>query len=584
MMRDNYELANNGFKVLHSVMVEFIWGNMKNTYRSGWWNEIRRILADRLNELPDAGEDAFLANSLDRANCIRVLDRHWYDLFNEAIQHPEQEKSCHIWIKELMGVRNVLAHDTLNDISLHDAERALDTMILVCEELSPLQVADIKVFYDMARAKSQSGTNQPEENVDYIYPRQEVQGNESEGSVNLFNLIGTDWVQSTGISKKITIDGKTMSYPVYRISLSEVFYNDQNDRIATWIAKYKAENGEDTLSNLSEDREKYNDVIEDFIVKSNPDAIRRTQLNIETVDQREPGVVLNDGRIVDGNRRFTCLRRLQRDKETPYFFEAVILDGRYDRKQIKMLELTLQHGEEKKVDYDLIDYALGTYRDIEKTKLLTVEEYAQSANEKEADVKKRLEIARIIEEFLEYIKLPEHYHVARDYQVYSLFDEMLAPLKQLKNDEERKTLKKIAFNNTLMHAVPDQRKFIRDNKTIIKAGNYSDYFVAEKILDDKIHGLLENLEVTSKEDLDDFAKDNTGLIESMCLEVEKALQATRKEQIKAKPVENIRKCISLLCEIDERLIGALDNEDKLLMKEEMNKLAECIAKYKEMMN
>ena len=69
------------------------------------------------------------------------------------------------------------------------------------------------------------------------------------------------------------------------------------------------------------------------------------------------------------------------------------MDIREDKKQIKLLELAIQHSEENKVDNDLIDYSVGTYREIVQTKLLTVDEYAQSTNESTADVKKRIEIA-----------------------------------------------------------------------------------------------------------------------------------------------------------------------------------------------
>ena len=60
---------------------------------------------------------------------------------------------------------------------------------------------------------------------------------------------------------------------------------------------------------------------------------------------------------------------------------------------------------------------MGTYRDVVQTKLLPVEEYASSTNESVSDVKKRIEIAGVVCEFLSYIKLPEQYHVAREYQV-----------------------------------------------------------------------------------------------------------------------------------------------------------------------
>ena len=37
----------------------------------------------------------------------------------------------------------------------------------------------------------------------------------------------------TSLTRKLTIDGMTNPYPVYKIRLDQLFYNDQNDRIAT---------------------------------------------------------------------------------------------------------------------------------------------------------------------------------------------------------------------------------------------------------------------------------------------------------------------------------------------------------------
>lgn len=114
------------------------------------------------------------------------------------------------------------------------------------------------------------------------------------------------YIIPTDVTRKITMDGVTKVYQVYKIKLSCLYYNDQNDRIATWISKYKADNALEYFD--ISDREQYNSVIQQFIIDSNPSAIDKTKSNISMVDQREPGVVLNDGRIIDGNRRFTCLR------------------------------------------------------------------------------------------------------------------------------------------------------------------------------------------------------------------------------------------------------------------------------------
>lgn len=391
---------------------------------------------------------------------------------------------------------------------------------------------------------------------------------------NLLNLVGTEMVQITDLARKVTYGGKTETYPVYRVRLDALYYNDQNDRISTWITRYESENGLDSLKKL--DRESYNQVIEKFICESNPEAIQRTKKNIEVVGQREPGVTLADGRIVDGNRRYTCLRKIQTNKNEPIYFETVImnLDIQEDKKQIKLLELSIQHGEEKKVDYDLIDYAIGTYRDVVLTKLITIDEYAMSTNETLAEVKRRIEIAELISEFLVYIKLPEQYHIAREYQVYSLFQEMMAPLHQLPN-ERKSELKKIVFNNAIMKAMPDQRKFIRDIKNLIRNDGYSLFFDKQKRIDKIIQTEMDGLCIQEKADLDKFAENNTYITEMLQSSMEKALQKSRIQRLKNKPTEIVSKSIVSLTEIDTKLLDKMSIDEKEKLKEQIDEL--CIA-------
>ena len=76
----------------------------------------------------------------------------------------------------------------------------------------------------------------------------------------------------------MTIGGQTRPYTVYRIPLSLLYYNDQNDRIATWITQYKNDPSAKSFDDLS--KEDYNLVIQQFIVDSNPSAIEKTKNNI----------------------------------------------------------------------------------------------------------------------------------------------------------------------------------------------------------------------------------------------------------------------------------------------------------------
>ena len=395
---------------------------------------------------------------------------------------------------------------------------------------------------------------------------------------SLLKLVGSEFVEKTTMTKKVTYGGKTEAYPVYRVRLDRLYYNDQNDRISTWLSQYESQNGTGMLSSLN--RKTYNDIIEKFICESNPEAIQRTKNNIALVGQQQPGVVLADGRIVDGNRRYTCLRKIERETGTPQFFETVIMemDIHDDKKQIKLLELALQHGEEKKVDYDLIDYAVGTYRDVVQTHLLTVDEYAQSANESLSEVNERIEVAKVICEFLEYLKLPEQYYVARDYQVYSLFHEMMAPLKKL-NDLEKVQLKHIAFDNAMMNAIPDQRKFIRDIKKLIKNDTYTDYFTEQQKIEQKILGLYGVEEIRSKQDVDAFAQNNQNIAAELQTSMERAMQKSRSALLKSKPAENVSKCIDLLMEVDTRLFPRMEQEDRDALQSNLSELSNIVAAF-----
>ena len=64
-------------------------------------------------------------------------------------------------------------------------------------------------------------------------------------------------VQKTSLTRKLTIDGATEAYPVYRIKLDQLYYNDQNDRISTWISQYRAEGASALCENGNAQRRTY---------------------------------------------------------------------------------------------------------------------------------------------------------------------------------------------------------------------------------------------------------------------------------------------------------------------------------------
>ena len=395
--------------------------------------------------------------------------------------------------------------------------------------------------------------------------------------MNLLEIFDESIVAKTTLSRKLTLGGVTKAYPVYRVRLDKLFYNDQNDRIATWITQYKNDENNVSFSELS--REDFNKIIEKFIIDSNPSAIEKTKNNIALVNQREPGVVLADGRIIDGNRRFTCLRLLNAEDSSVQYFETVILDASIEnnQKQIKMLELAIQHGEEQRVDYNLIDMAIGAYHDIVETELLSIDEYVSSTNIPLTEVKKRLETAKLIIEFLEFMDVPAQYHIAREMQVYSVFYEMVSLIKRCDTLEGKQDLKRSVFSNVMMGSFADQRKYIRNVKAMMDSGLYSSYIKKQVKIADEIEAKKKESSITSKKDLEIFVSNNEDLTEELQVSMDRSLLQSKKAQTKSRPSQIVTKSLSMLMDIDTRIIDTLSENEKEKLSTQLHKLTNAVS-------
>lgn len=383
-------------------------------------------------------------------------------------------------------------------------------------------------------------------------------------------------VVRTELSRKLTVDGITQAYPVYKIRLDHLYFNDQNDRIATWISQYKSQH--DGQSPNTSKGDMYNDIIEDFIVKSNPSAIASTQNNIELVDQREPGVVLVDGRIIDGNRRYTCLRRLSNKNDRFKYFEAVILerDIESSAKQIKMLELSIQHGEESRIDYNPIDRLVGIFNDIIDTKLLSVSEYAKSTSEQESDVRKRMEITGLMIEFLDFINAPKQFHIARDLQIGFPLEELAKLLKKCKSEDEIEDLKICVFTNILMKTSNDLGRFVRKIKDIVTSDYMGEFIEEQKEI---AYRVVENLPPrgsVNEKLIREVIRANDEVGQALEQSMEKSLIKAKKTETRNRPIQLIEKATTLLEDIDMIILHKFNDSELQRVKRQLSKLEKVI--------
>ena len=393
------------------------------------------------------------------------------------------------------------------------------------------------------------------------------------------DLNDIECVHETDMSKKLTIDGITETYQIYKIKLDCLYYNNQNGRIATWISKYESENGPLDLQNS-----KYNDTIHEMIVESNEEAFKKTKNNIRLYGQRESGVVLKDGRIVDGNRRFTCLRELSQEDAKFGYFEAVILDRSYDdgKKAIKSLELTLQHGTDKPVDYDPINKLVDVYNYLIKDgHEFTPKEFAKNIDQPESEVKKSMEVAKLMIEYLEFINAPEQFHLVFKQNIYGPLVDMRTRLKKIQDEELRETLKQSMFC-AILYGKGDLTRNMRRYNKILESEVSPEFINQQNQIIDKVTEKIGNISepmtqsIISEQILND--KDLENEIESTIrIEFDKSTA----NAAKSAPLALLDSAIAKLQAIDSTSMAIVtkrkDLEEKIeTLSNEINRIKKCL--------
>ena len=396
--------------------------------------------------------------------------------------------------------------------------------------------------------------------------------------INLLELIGKD-IQETNGTRKLTIKGKTENYKVYRIPLKYLYYNELNGRIATNISRYIDEHGQLSLDNI----ESYNEIIHQFIVNSNEKALRNTKNNIEKFGQRVAGVVLKNGRIVDGNRRFTCLRELHRDSGKDYYFEAVILDTDkgISEKDVKRLELNLQHAEEKPVDYNPIDNLVDVYRDLVENNTFTVKEYATNTNKKEKEVEKLKTEAILMVDYLEFINAKGKFYIARDLNLDGPLQEIMMILKRT-SDNQKDSVKDALFTAIFTSSGGDLTRHIRSiGKEILKSGRAEEFLDEYEDIVAEVHDTIQSTPINTVQDLAKVSNNLSEVKEEGNKIITKKIDATRTDSARNKPIDLLNNAFESLDAIDSVALSHMDDESKIEFKEILDKVQLTIKLFEE---
>ena len=384
---------------------------------------------------------------------------------------------------------------------------------------------------------------------------------------------------------------------VYMIPLNSLYYNDDNGRIATWISSYNDTNNQQPLSFLS--LTEYNNVLHEFVKKSNsPDTFKKSLNDIKLKGQVRPGVVLRDGRIVSGNRRFTILRELYSstgsDKYNYFkcFIEDKDLSKAEDRKYIKTIERLTQFGVDEKVDYDPIDRLVDIYNDlIGPNRIWEKDEYAKKLSLKVSEIDKMFLKASIMADYLNFINKPNKFYIAKNYKLDGPLQELITTFKK-SSTEEWNRIRTLFYS--FFHEKGDTTRHVRDLNKIYK-NNPSQFDI---LLDKQINSIekkeaeiIANYEVNLRDNtsgnISEINKDFK--LDSIVSEDTKkeVFAVSNKVKVEEKRKDKVNKIFSSFRHIVVSLLDTellMTTEEKYELSLEIAKLEKILQNFKEKNN
>ncbi|MBF2575092.1 chromosome partitioning protein ParB [Listeria welshimeri] len=417
--------------------------------------------------------------------------------------------------------------------------------------------------------------------------------------INLLEKAAANQLEQTGQVKKLTVPGwDSKSWIVYKIPLEYLYYNDKNGRINTVYKQYQSENGRLKPQPGNSD---YNEIFEKFIYNSNSRALENTLQSIKEKTQQEPGVVLSDGRVIDGNRRFTALRMYQNQDYIPKTFEAVILsldvNSENDEKKIKELELDLQLGREERVNYDPIDRIFDVYNTIEVEKLMTVEEYKKASGAGNTKgINRDIRLAKLILQFIEIVSPGgnpvDKFYLARELKLDGPIEEIEGTINKLKDKEKTSITEAILTYLAVVKSTEgntDVTRIMRDVKTkILKNDEIKKYFL--RAVDDKVDDIIDafsEIPIKKSNDLKQVTKSLPELNKSVNdfqSSVNRLIYKGRKDSERKEALLELQNILEKIEELDASDFKELTTDEFLDARDVLMKITDTLFKLKQEMN
>ncbi len=182
----------------------------------------------------------------------------------------------------------------------------------------------------------------------------------------------------------------------------------------------------------------------------------------------------------------------------------------------------------------------------------------------------------MLREFLEYLHMPEQYYIAREYQVVTVFSDMLPALKRCKKEEHALALKEAIFNNLLMQTIGDSRKFIRNINTMMETGIFNTYIKKQIEIAEKIKEKLYAVPLKNAAELKEFVDDNQELAEELRNTMDLSILRAKKRVTKSRPSQSVSKSFTMLKDVDTKIFDTLNDDEREKLMWDVARLSEKV--------
>jgi hypothetical protein len=187
--------------------------------------------------------------------------------------------------------------------------------------------------------------------------------------------------------------------------------NVKNDRIAAQVREYESIN----KTKLSHDNEEDVNHVFELIENEKKSENLETIKDLADKGQMVDAIITKEGVVIDGNRRFTLLRKLFRGEASKFnqkierfrFINAIVLEEDITNNEILALETQIQIGENRKVDYNPINIYIKVDNLLKAG--YNEDMIAGYMNVNVTSVKEKVAVFRIMNDYLGYINKIDYF-------------------------------------------------------------------------------------------------------------------------------------------------------------------------------